>query len=85
MSAAIAASASPGLKMGDVIQPRNTRGSSTSSVTLERRSCVIGGVVTSTGGITSPRGIVAKYFVTSAFACTLSMSPAITSVALFGT
>ena len=79
------ASASPGLKMGEVIHPMKTRGSSTSSVTLARRSEVFGGVVASTGGTGSPRGIVANYFVTIAFVCALSMSPAITRVALFGT
>ena len=61
-----------------------TRGSSTRSVITARRSLVIGGVSTRTGGTSSPRGRVPKYFSTIARVRTVSMSPTIAIVQLLG-
>ena len=84
MRAVIAASASPGLKIGAVIHPMYTRGSSTLSVVVARRSSVIGGVWALTGATSGPRAIVPKYFSTSCLVFAMSMSPTIARLALLG-
>jgi hypothetical protein len=84
MRAVRSASASPGLKMGGVIQAMYTRGSSTLSFTTARRSAAMAAVFASTGGTAGPRGIDPKYFSTSALVRATSMSPTMARLALLG-
>ena len=80
----MSASASPGLRIGDVSQAMYTRGSSTRAVTTLRRSDVIFGVSALIGGTAGPRFNEPKYFWTSAFICAGSKSPTMARLALFG-
>src|SRR5919204_1219111 len=76
------ASASPGLKIGDVSHATYTRGSSTRSVMVARRSLAMGGVVAEIGGTGGPAGIAPKYFSTRALIVFGSKSPAMARLAL---
>ena len=73
-----------GVKIGAVIQPMKTRGSSTLSVTTARRSSVMGAVWTFTGSTSGPRGIDPKYFSIHALVVASSKSPTIEMLALLG-
>ena len=81
---ATSASASPGVKIGGVIQAIMICDSSTWSVVRTRRSASNAGVVTRTGSISGPREMLPKYFSTSALVFATSMSPTIARLALLG-